>query len=152
MIASLKSSLANDGSISYYAKKLKSNDYVIKKNNELSAALNTSLGMSHLNDQSNTDDKIDAQYFRDLVKKLKNKFDSPDTDQATKIQILTLLPQEWSAAAIAKTMNTTQYIARKSKKLLAEKGVLSLPDKKQGKYLTFSCHALCFIQSLLLHI
>ena len=48
------------------------------------------------------------------------------------LQILTVLPKSWSVKKIQQEFGVSTYMAQKSKKLVKEKGVLSLPDQKPG--------------------
>lgn len=84
--------------------------------------------------ESEFDADVDADccHFQELIAALKEKFNRDETDRAHKLQILTLLPANWSVKKISQTMNTTLYMAKKSKKLFESKGILSLPDKKHG--------------------
>lgn len=48
------------------------------------------------------------------------------------LQLLTILPQSWSIKKIQQELQVSIYLARKSKVLANEKGILALPDKKYG--------------------
>ena len=72
---------------------------------------------------------------REMIKQLKDKFEVT-TDRATQMQILTVLPQSWSAQKIQDEFSVTNYMARKSKELVKEKGVLSIPNPKPGPSLS----------------
>ena len=48
------------------------------------------------------------------------------------MQILTVLPKSWSLKKIQQEFGVSNYMARKSKELVEEKGVLSLPGPKPG--------------------
>lgn len=76
--------------------------------------------------------KRDACHFGELIHTLKEKFHRNETNKANKLQILTLLPPDWSAKMISRTMGTTIYMAKSSKKLVQGKGILSLPNAKHG--------------------
>ena len=51
------------------------------------------------------------------------------------MQILTVLPQSWSVKKIEKEFGVYNYMARKSKELVKEKGILSTPNPKPGSSL-----------------
>ena len=67
----------------------------------------------------------------EMIKQLKDKFHS-STNRSTKIQILTLLPMSWTIKRIEIEFGTTNYMARKAKKLVKEKGIMSTPNPKPG--------------------
>lgn len=67
------------------------------------------------------------------LEQLKKKFHHPESDRNLKMQILTILPENWSIAKIAREMETTLYMARAAKKLFQEKGILSKPVARLGK-------------------
>ena len=48
------------------------------------------------------------------------------------MQILTILPQSWSVRRIQSEFGTSNYMARKAKNLVREKGVLATPNPKLG--------------------
>ena len=48
------------------------------------------------------------------------------------MQILTVFPKSWSLKKIPQEFGVSNYMARKSKELVEEKGVLSLPGPKPG--------------------
>jgi hypothetical protein len=52
-----------------------------------------------------------------------------------KVQILMVLPKSWSIRKIQQEFKTSNYMVRTSKKLMAEKGILSSPNVKRGKVL-----------------
>lgn len=54
------------------------------------------------------------------------------TSQREKIQLLTLVPSSWSRKKISEEFNVTEYTARKAKELLAEKGIIGMPDPRKG--------------------
>lgn len=83
-------------------------------------------------DEGSIDD--DGENFRSLIKMLHDKFNDKKTDKSLKIQILTLLPEKWNERRICETMNTSQHLTRVAKKLVEEKGLLSTPESKLGRY------------------
>ncbi len=67
----------------------------------------------------------------EILKQLKDKFKNT-TQRSEQIQILTVLPRSWSVKKIQNEFGVTNYMARKSKELVKEKGALSTPDRKEG--------------------
>ena len=78
---------------------------------------------------SKNDKKSELFYF------IKEQLDSDDVPQKTKLQLLTLMPPTWSVASIMNTFpKVTETMTRQSKILFKEKGILSTPDIKKGKF------------------
>ena len=69
--------------------------------------------------------------FNEMIGQLKEKFEKSSTTE--QVKILTVLPKSWSQRKIAEEFGTTRHKALVAKKLVAEKGVLSDPNPKQGK-------------------
>ena len=67
----------------------------------------------------------------EIIQQLKEKFQST-TNRADKLQVLTVLPKSWSIRKIEKEFGATNYMVRKAKQLVLEKGVLSSPNPKPG--------------------
>ena len=67
----------------------------------------------------------------EMILQLKEKFQTT-TKRSEQLQILTILPQSWTKRQIQAEFGVTDYMARKSKQLVREKGVLSSPDPKPG--------------------
>jgi len=67
----------------------------------------------------------------EMVQQLKEKFQST-TKRNEQLQVLTVLPKSWSIKKIQQEFGVSTYMARKSKKLVEEKGILSLPDPVRG--------------------
>ena len=53
----------------------------------------------------------------------------------SKIQLMTLLPTDWPISKVLEIFPVTQYVVKEARKIVKEKGVLVLPDKKKGKVL-----------------
>ena len=70
----------------------------------------------------------------EMIRQLKDKF-SKTGKRGEQMQILTLLPQSWSVKKIEKEFGVSNYMARKSKELVKEKGILSTPNPKPGSSL-----------------
>jgi hypothetical protein len=69
----------------------------------------------------------------EMMQQLKQKFVT--STKSEKLMILTLLPKSWSCQKMEQEFGVTNYIARKAKKLVKEKGILSSPNPKPGKVL-----------------
>lgn len=73
----------------------------------------------------------------EIIVQLKAKFMSTKS-RREQLQILTILPQSWALKRIQSEFQTSNYMARKSKQLVKEKGILSTPDPKPGPSLPCS--------------
>ena len=67
----------------------------------------------------------------EMIQQLKEKFQSTP-QRSEQLQILTVLPKSWSLKKIQQEFGVSNYMTRKSKVLVKEKGVLSLPGTKPG--------------------
>lgn len=65
----------------------------------------------------------------EMLQQLKEKF-KISNDKNEKFLILTVLPKSWSCQRIQKEFGVSFHMARKSKQLVEEKGILSVPDIK----------------------
>ena len=65
----------------------------------------------------------------DMLQQLKRKFRSCSTT-SEKIQVLTVLPQSWNRKKVREEFRTTDYMVRKAKSLVAERGILTIPNPK----------------------
>ena len=77
----------------------------------------------------------------DIISQLKEKFSTTE-DQSLKIKILTVLPKNWSVRKVQKEFEASNYMVRKAKLLVKEKGILASPNPRPGKSLsqdTFNC-------------
>lgn len=61
---------------------------------------------------------------REVIKQLKEAFLS-STERSRKVQILTALPRSWSVRKIQSEFCASNYMVRKAKELVREKGILS---------------------------
>ena len=98
-------------------RKVRSQKYVQKKIDEMSEMM----GKLVIGDSYATSDS----------EMMKDKFHS-STNGSTKIQILTLLPVSWTIKRIEIEFGTTNYMARKAKNLVKEKGIMSTSNLKPG--------------------
>ena len=67
----------------------------------------------------------------EMIMQLKEKFNST-TEKSEKVQVLTVLPKSWPAKRIQSEFGASNYMARKAKNLVKEKGILSTPNPKPG--------------------
>ena len=67
----------------------------------------------------------------EILQQLKEKFHST-VENSVKVQILTILPKSWSISKIQAEFGASNFMARKAKQLVKEKGVLSSPDPRPG--------------------
>lgn len=111
--------------------KISSEKYTIQKLLDLTSSLKRMFGSQKdsltLNELEHQTSK--AEQFDEFINKLKVKFAESNTKDE-KYQILTLLPKEWSARKIEKEFGCSFHMAKSSKKLQEEKGVLSRPNPK----------------------
>lgn len=103
-------------------------DEKIKKVTEAfrTKVLNLSPGTSDSDAVKNNDNEV--------INQLKEKFNTT-TDKSVRMQILTTLPKSWTLKTIETEFGVSNFTARKAKKLLHEKGVMSSPDPKPGRTL-----------------
>jgi hypothetical protein len=73
----------------------------------------------------------------EMIVQLKEKFHITGK-KSEKVKILMVLPKSWSIRKIQQAFKTSNYMAQTSKKLMAEKGILSSPNIKPGKVLPFT--------------
>ena len=78
-----------------------------------------------IDEEPNADDEIISQ--------LKEKYSTaPRSEQ---LQILTIVPKSWSLRKIESEFGASNFMARKAKQLVREKGILSTPNPKPGRSL-----------------
>ena len=70
----------------------------------------------------------------EIIAQLKDKLST--AQRSEKIQILTLFPKIWSVRQIEIEFGASNYMARKAKELVKEKGVMSTPNPKPGRSLS----------------
>ena len=79
------------------------------------------------------EDKLERQQDEiEMLQQLKDKFHSTQ-ERSAKVQILTVLPQSWSVSKIQAEFGACNFMARKAKQLVRDKGVLSSPDPRPGR-------------------
>ena len=102
-------------------------------------------GYSNFSEGISSKNECKNQYHKDAVEVLEQIKEKYKTSQsrAERIQLLTLAPSTWSCAKIMTEFGTSQRKARiAKKKLVAEHGILTLPNKKKGKTLECKTEAL----------
>lgn len=73
----------------------------------------------------------------EMLAQLKEKFRSA-TEKSDMVQILTVLPKSWSIKRVQNEFGAPDYMVRKAKALVKEKGIMSTPNPKPGKTLASS--------------
>ena len=64
---------------------------------------------------------------------MREKLNEKSLANSRKIQILTLAPESWSRASVAKFFNVSEYMVREARMLAKEKGILGSQKAKEGK-------------------
>ena len=62
----------------------------------------------------------------EMIQQLKEKFQATKK-RSEQVQVLTVLPKSWTVKKIQQEFGVSEYLARQSKKLVEERGILSLP-------------------------
>lgn len=71
----------------------------------------------------------------EIIEQLKVKF-ATLTKNSDRMELLTILPKSWSILKMMEEFQISNYMARKVKQLVDEKGILSTPNPKLGKALS----------------
>ena len=79
------------------------------------------------------DDKPKPIADDEIISQLKEKYST--APRSEKLQILTILPNSWSLGKIESEFRASNFVARKAKQLVKEKGILSTPNPKPGRSL-----------------
>lgn len=90
---------------------------------------------SALDEEELMEEEDSASSQTEIIDQLKEKF-KLCMKTSEKVQILTVLPKSWSIRKIENEFETSNYLVRKAKRLVEEKGVLSTPNPKAGKSLS----------------
>ena len=77
------------------------------------------------------DEKLDTD--DEIISQLKEKYST--SPRSEKLQILTIVPKSWSLRKIESEFGASNFMARKPKQLVREKGILSTPNPKPGRSL-----------------
>ena len=70
----------------------------------------------------------------EIIEQLKEKFHST-TERSVQVQVLTVLPMNWSIEKIQVEFGASNFMVRKAKQLVKDKGILSSPDPWPGRTL-----------------
>ena len=121
-ISSLNQCLAEIGETPYVKSKSHQRHYPEKKIKKITDAMKRTF----ITDCDNT-----LGDENEIIEQLKKKFELaiPRSEQ---LQILTVLPRSWTLKKIQDVFQTSDYMARKAKQLVEEKGILSTPNPKPG--------------------
>ena len=112
--------LAEIGEIPYSQSKARSKNYSRQKVKKITEALQrTVITGAPIDDGT------------EMIQQLKEKFQETKK-RNEQIQVLTVLPKSWSVKKIQQEFGVSEYLARQSKKLVEERGILSLPDPLRG--------------------
>ena len=91
------------------------------------------LNINILEDQANNDHiGEDKNSLNSIVNKIKSKIHNEETTRAEKLQILTLVPSEWSRKKAAEIFEVSERTVRKARNL-EEHGIFFLPPPPKGK-------------------
>ena len=92
------------------------------------------LNINFLEDQANNDQiGEDKNSLNSIVNQIKSKIHNEETTRAEKLQILTLVPSEWSRKKAAEIFEVSERTVRKARDLEEEHGVFfsSTTTKRQ---------------------
>jgi hypothetical protein len=124
-ISSLNQCLAEIGETPYIKRKAHQRHYPEQKIKKITDAMKRTF----ITDCDNSLGDEDETCV--IVEQLRKKFEL-STSRSEQLQILTVLPQSWTHKKIQSVFQTSNYMARKSKQLVKEKGILSTPNPKHG--------------------
>ena len=119
-VASLNKCLAEIGETPYSESKARAKDYSRQKVKKITEAMQRTIITGEVVDDGS-----------EMIQQLKEKFQAT-TKMNKQLQVLTVLPKSWSVKKIQQEFGVSTYMAQKSKKIVKETGVLSLPDPKPG--------------------
>ena len=102
-------------------RKLQSKKY---KKSKLQTVLKM-MEMVGIDEKPNEDDEIISQ--------LKESYST--ASRSKKLQILTIVPKSWSLKKIESEFGASNFMARRAKQIVREKGILSTPNPKPGRSL-----------------
>lgn len=69
----------------------------------------------------------------EMIMQFKEKFQNVNK-RSEKLRILSSLPKSWSRCKIPKEFDVSQYMAKQAKKLVFEKGIMSIPNKRMPTF------------------
>ena len=119
-VASLNMCLADLGETPYPHIKARGKKYSRQKVEKITEAMKRTIISGETTDDGS-----------EMIQQLKEKFRST-AQRSEQLQILTVLPKSLSLKKIQQEFGVSNYMARKSKDLVKQKGVLSLPGPKPG--------------------
>ena len=122
-LVSLNQCLSEIGETPVSKRKIKQTKYSKQKIDKITTAMKRAMTSDVQPDE--TDDE------GEIIKQLKERFHSA-TNMSEKVQILTVLPKSWSVRKLQSEFGTSNYMARKLKDLVKEKGILATPNPKSG--------------------
>lgn len=126
-VETLNNTLEQYGASPIKKKRLVTAKYRNKKFQSLNKTLNEKVFKVETTLTMDQQSKEDSDRFNKMISNLKVKYNNSKTS-SERLTILTLLPEDWSVYKIQKEFKTTQYLAKQSKELFAEKGILSVPN------------------------
>ena len=129
-LSTLNQSLQTIGESPIIKKKLGQSKYPKEKSEKIGVALKRKI----LCVESDSDVPVNTE--SEILTQLKDKFNATSTSKSEQVQILTILPLSWSIKKIEEQFGCSDYMVRKAKKLVKEKGILSTPNPKPGKVLS----------------
>src|SRR5207253_10078355 len=129
-LSTLNQSLQTIGESPIIKKKLGQSKYPKEKSEKIGVALKRKI----LCVESDSDVPVNTE--SEILTQLKDKFNATSTSKSEQVQIMTILPLSWSIKKIEAQFGCSDYMVRKAKKLVKEKGILSTPNPKPGKVLS----------------
>ena len=118
--SSLNMYLAEIGETPYSQRKARSKSYSRQKVKKITEALQHTVIIGAPIDDGT-----------EMIQQLKEKFQETRKGNE-QVQVLTVLPKSWSVKKIQQEFGVSEYLARQSKKLVEERGILSLPGPLRG--------------------
>lgn len=109
--------------------KLTHETYLKDKIGNVTSYLSTAFGL-----EKDLDAHIKAQEFSNMIDALKMKFHDEKTNRKEQVQILTLLPPDWTVYKVCNIMHTTRDMVKVAKSLREKWGILSMPESKPGEW------------------
>ena len=122
-LASINQCLGEIGETPVSKQKLQQTKYSKQKIKKITTAMKRAMIRDVQTDE--TDDE------GEIVKQLKEKFHTT-TKRSEKVQVLTVLPKSWPVRKIQSEFGASNYMVRKAKELVKEKGILATPNPKSG--------------------
>ena len=79
----------------------------------------------------------------EIIKQLKEKFHTT-AERSKKVRVLTVLPKSWSMRRIQAEFGASDYMVRRARELVKQKGILSTPNLKPGHSIAAEiCESVC---------